>query len=312
MSSTEPACMPYGHWPSPLGIDALFEGAETISCLRPGPVGLFFLLSVPEEGNALALMHLGPAGQRTRVSPAGMNLRSRVHEYAGICYAATDTAVFYCNFSDQRVYRQAFDAGTGSVGTPEPITPAVAGGGLRYADFCVDATRARLLCVREDHRASGEPRNTLVALPCDAPGEGEVLFDGSDFVSSPCVSPDGARLAFQTWSHPAMPWDLTQIQLGAFAADGTLRDLRQVCPERPGALVQPAFSPTGELHFLADWNDWWNLYRLPAGQADTAVDALLPVDAELCGPQWQFGQHAMGGGRIRSPLIRADGGDEFV
>lgn len=286
----------YGHWPSPLGIEALFDGTETFSCLRPAPSGLFFLLSVPEEGNALALMHLAHDGTRTRVSPAGMNLRSRVHEYGGICYTFTATTVFYCNYSDQRVYRQPFDPRTGIQGSAVPLTPEVPGNVLRYADLIVDTTRARLLCVREDHRGEGEARNTLVALPCDGLSDGEVLFDASDFVASPCLSPTSDCLAFQTWSHPAMPWDTTQIHVAGFTGEGQLQDLRQICADRPGALVQPAFSPNGDLFFLADWSDWWNLYHI--GQhpgvdiANAVPEPVMSVAAELCSPQWQLGQHS--------------------
>lgn len=293
----KPACGPHGQWPSPLAIEALFDGTETISWLRPAPSGRFFLLSLPEEGNVLALMHLANDGTRTRVSPAGMNLRTRVHEYGGICYTFTETEVFYCNFSNQRVYRQAFDASTGAAGPALPITPEVAGGALRYADFCVDHTRQRLLCVREDHRGAGEARNTLVALPMEGLHEGEILFAASDFVASPCLSADGSRVAFQTWSHPAMPWDTTRIQLAHLAPDGRLHDAQPICANRPGALVQPRFGPDGALYFLADWSDWWNLYRLSSTLSTRAAaveeaEAVMPIAAEICSPQWQLGQQS--------------------
>lgn len=304
--------LPFGQWPSPLSASSLFEATENISCLRPARAGLFFVLSLPAEGGALALMFLTANGKTVRVSPKGMNLRSQVHEYGGAPYAFDDSTVWYCHFSDQRIYRQAFDQSQADQnnkvsGTPVPITPRTSSATLRYADLIVDARHQRLICVREDHRSDDqnsdakEPTNTLVAIPCGSDHgtgqehEGTVLYGGSDFVASPCLSPDGRWLAFQTWSHPNMPWDNTELRIGRLQADG-LTDLRRVCEERPGALMQPSFSPGGDLCFAADWNDWWNLYLVHAAQLEIPAplcDAkpLLPMEAELCAPQWQFGQH---------------------
>lgn len=304
---------PYGRWPSSLTVESLFVGTETIGYLRPSAHGVFFLLSVPEEGNAQVLMFLptsqsGPVpkqevAQAQRVSPPGFNLRSQVHEYAGISYALSAEAVFFCNFSDQRLYRMDFDQHSMTCGKPVAITPATPGAprALRYADLRVDSSRNRIVCVREDHRdPAAEPRNALVAIPFHVSGEhqgeneGEILFADSDFVASPCLSSDGNLLAFQTWSHPYMPWDITQIRVGELDEHGRLTALRQVCADRPGALVQPSFGPGGELYFIADWSDWWNLYRVSVNVQGTlgAATAVLPVAAEMCAPQWQLGQHS--------------------
>lgn len=300
----KPQILDYGHWPSALSASSLFSASETISCLRAAAAGRYFLLSIPEEGNALALMFLPDQRQPVRVSPPGFNVRSQVHEYGGFPYTFDNQFVYYCNFSDQRVYRQAFDPLTKISGVPVAMTPALPGESraLRYADMIVDARRQRLICVREDHRDNlgdnrSEPANTLVAIPFAEEHEGLVLFANSDFVTSPCLSPDGSRLAFQTWSHPNMPWDDTQIRVAKLAEDGSLHESRQVCPEWPGSLLQPAFSPSGDLYFIADWSDWWNLYRIDTRllqQSDALADAerLLSVDAEICGPQWQSGQHS--------------------
>lgn len=310
-----PQVLEYGHWPSELSAASLFSASESISCLRASAHGMYFLLSMPEEGNALALMFLPVQGDQTpsrptRISPRGFNVRSQVHEYGGFPYAFDDHSVYFCNFSDQRIYRQAFDpflqingeqiGGRQSTDAPIAMTPASPGDSrpLRYADMIVDARRQRLLCVREDHRdTNAEPANTLVAVPFTGEHEGLELFADSDFVTSPCLSPDGNRLAFQTWSHPNMPWDDTQIQVAEVSDDGSLRNCRQMCPEQPGSLLQPAFSPTGDLYFIADWSNWWNLYRIRASALQTSVapahaDRLLEIDAEMCGPQWQSGQRS--------------------
>ena len=90
-----------------------------------------------------------------------------------------------------------------------PITPE---GAWRYADLELDARRGRLLAVREDHTGPGEAVNAIVAIPLDGaagvdPAAVQVLVGGSDFVSSPRLSPDGSRLAWLRWDHPNLPWD---------------------------------------------------------------------------------------------------------
>ncbi len=341
--NSAPFILEYGHWTSPLSAEKVFQASEAVSYMRPCNNGVFFLLSMPQESNSMALMHRSSDGRQTRVSPAGINVRSRVHEYGGLPYAFTDDSVFYCNFRDQAVLKQSFDQHGLEAGPTLVLSPgnAIKSELLRYADFVVDRKRNRLICVREDYRLNDkEPANTLVAIDMDKGGEGEVLFADSDFVASPVVSADGELLAFQTWSHPSMPWDDTQIRIADLDDSGRLSNLRQVlrgeneqgqveqgqgeqgqveksqveqgqgeqgqgeqgqveqdqaeqCGSGSGSLVQPLFNAEGELYFIADWNDWWNLYRVSAEslQQDCRAQAVRPMAAEFCGAQWQLGQH---------------------
>ena len=67
--------------------------------------------------------------------------------------------------------------------------------------------------------------------------------------------------------HPNMPWDDTEL----FVADISwramtiekpqLQNVKAVAGGTNEAIVQPEWSPNGELHFLSDRNDWWHLYR---------------------------------------------------
>ena len=106
--------------------------------------------------------------------------------------------IFFSNFADQRLYRQA------PGGAPEPVTPGNAG--WRYADGLCDAAGRRWIGVHEEHGEGGRVDNTLVALELGAPGPGRTLAQGHDFYASPSLSPDGGRLAWLSWDHPNMPW----------------------------------------------------------------------------------------------------------
>src|SRR5207237_8166008 len=126
------------------------------------------------------------------VSPAGVNVRSRVHEYGGGAYLVAGDLIVFSNFVDGRLYR------VGPERTAEPLTPHAA---LRYADLVLDRERGRILCVREDHTAPGEAVNAIVAVPLDG-GQQDVLVSGADFYSTPRLSPDGRQLAWLSWNHP--------------------------------------------------------------------------------------------------------------
>ena len=186
--------------------------------------------------------------------------------------------LFFSHFADQRLYR--VDPGQ----PPRPITPEATA--LRYADLCADARRGLLWCVREDHRAGGEPRNCLVALHDQGDAEGgQVVAEGHDFYAAPRLSPDGTQLAWLSWNHPDMPWDGCELWLAEVDAQGRLHDARRLAGSRDEAVQQPHWSPDGELHFISDRSGWWNLYRW----GEHGAEALCPMQAEFGQPMWNFG-----------------------
>lgn len=291
----------FGAWESPLCAAILFQGRKTASNPIPFGDGVLFLLSMPDEANAQALMYCNLDGVLTRITPLGFSLRSRVHEYGGLPFGCSDKEIFYCNFKDQEIYRQRFDATTGSIGAPVQLTDSEASA-VRYAELVVDEKRQRLLCVREDHRQSqGKASaviNALVAIPLSGralpvkPDEQSVLFDGTDFVASPTLSTDGDYIAFTTWSHPNMPWDTTQIRVAQFSGQGDLVELIQVDAGQASSKVQPSFDADNHLYFLSDWGDYWNLVTVAAAQlrAGCVSTAVYPIAADCCGAAWELGK----------------------
>ena len=166
-----------------------------------------------------------------------------------------------------------------------------------------------VVCVRERHHPDGQATNELVILPLDGTAPPRVLAGGHDFVASPRVSPDGARLAWLAWDHPNMPWDGTELWTARLTTTG-VADTRLVAGGSDESIFQPEFSPDGRLHFIADRTGWWNLYRL---EDDGTVTALWPREAEFGYPQWLFGfapipvprrrQHRGGLERGRQPRV---------
>ena len=278
----EPVVAPYGAWKSPLTADMLLASALGLGELQWMGRRSTGLSCAPPRVAVVCWCAVPLMAQVADVTPAPFNVRTRVHEYGGGAYLAADGVVYFSNFADQRLYRVR--AG----GAPEPLTPDLPGGVLRYADAALDATRNRLILVREDHRESGqEAKNTLVALALDGENVdgGRVLVAGNDFYATPRLSPDGARLSWLAWNHPNMPWDGTALWVADIAADGSLANARQVAGGENESIFQPSWSPDGELYFISDRSGWWNLYRWRNGQAE----ALAPMEAEFGMPQWQFG-----------------------
>jgi dipeptidyl aminopeptidase/acylaminoacyl peptidase len=232
----------------------------------------------PFERGRIVVCKRSADGTTGDVTPQGFNARSRVHEYGGGQYAVKGGTVFFTNFKDQRLYRQ--DAG----GAPRAITPDA---DIRHADMLVDEQRGRVIAVREDHTiGTPEAVNTIVAVDTDGRREPITVASGNDFYSSPKLSPDGNRIAWQTWNHPDMPWDGSEIWIGELDRDGNMTSSRKVAGGRNESVLEPEWSPAGELYFVSDRNDWWNIYRA-RGEGDEPVCRRA---AEFGAPQWAFGQ----------------------
>ncbi|HIK15604.1 MAG TPA: S9 family peptidase [Leptolyngbyaceae cyanobacterium M33_DOE_097] len=271
---TQPQTAPYGSWRSPITSDLIVAGTIGLGSARFDGSNIYWTELRPTEKGRNVLVRRTPDGQTLDVTPDPFNVRTRVHEYGGGSYLAHQDVVYFSNFSDQRIYRQ-------EVGQlPTPITPEVA---WRYADGVMDATRDRLIYVREDHMGDGEAVNTLVAVPLDG-SEQTVLVSGNDFYAAPRLSPDGTQLAWITWNHPNMPWDSTELWVAEVQPDGRLGQATLVAGGPEESVVQPSWSPDGVLYFVSDRTGWWNLYRWQG-----EVEALYPMAAEFGMPQWVFG-----------------------
>ncbi len=96
-----------------------------------------------------------------------------------------------------------------------------------------------------------------------------------------------------------MPWDGTELWTAELAGDGTLSGDRLVAGGPTESILQPLWSPVGELRFASDRTGWWNLYRQPRTRSsDRAVSGppdarpLVRRDAEFAKVPWVFGlQH---------------------
>ena len=273
---SEPQVVPHGSWRSPISSDLIVRGVVGLKGLALDGQDVYWLESRPGEGGRNAIVRHSPDGRTEDVTPRSFSARTRVHEYGGGDCTAHAGTVYFSNFSDQRLYRQLPGQ------EPQALT---AENDRRYADMMVDASRDRIVAVRENHtNVEREPINELVGIGLENDEE-RVLASGNDFYSSPRVSPDGRRLAWLTWNHPNMPWDGTELWSCELDDDGSPERIERVAGGPEESVFQPEWSPDGTLHFVSDRTGWWNLYRLREG----SLEPLCQKEAEFGVPQWAFG-----------------------
>jgi dipeptidyl aminopeptidase/acylaminoacyl peptidase len=270
---------PHGAWKSPVTVDLLVGATVALSYPDVAPGGTYWLEGRPHEGGRSALVYRPHDGEAVDVVPEGFNVRTRVHEYGGGAYWRHGEVVFASSFDDGRVYRIDGPGAEPRPVTPEPPEPNA----LRYADGVVTPDGRLVVCVRERHDTD-EVLNELVVFPADGSAEPRVIASGHDFYASPRLDPAGTRLAWLSWDHPRMPFDGTELHVGAFAEDGTLSEERLVAGGETESVLDPEWSAAGELHFVSDRTGWWNLY---AARGDH-MRPLCPAEAEFALPWWVF------------------------
>jgi dipeptidyl aminopeptidase/acylaminoacyl peptidase len=301
----EKTVAPYGSWVSPFNIDRLTD--RVVFLIEPDGVDgvRWWIEGRPDEGGRQVLVRRELDGTLTRMTPEGFNARSRVHEYGGTAAFVAGDLILVSDFVTGRLNRVV------RPGELAPLTPERA---WRYADVILDGAHNRLIAVRENHEPDfvakhGEWGNDLVTIDLGS-GDVDVLVEGADFYAAPRLSPDGSTLAWLQWHHPNMPWDGTELQLAAVEVDGSLAEARTIAGSRRDWVSQPRWSPQGVLHFAAEPTGWMNLYRWIDGRIEQVTD----LEAEVVGPDWQFGYctYIFGNGGEILISARAGGRDQLL
>jgi dipeptidyl aminopeptidase/acylaminoacyl peptidase len=264
----------YGTWMSPLTAARVTAGLLRFDHLVVDGDDVYWAEGRATEAGRYVVVRLTRDGRISDATPPTLNVRTRVHEYGGGAFTVHRGIIYLSNFSDQRVFRIDPGGTTQTIGTE----------GCFYADFQASPDGRTLYCVREDHRRTGEPLNSIVRLAVDGSDE-HVIASGADFYSDPAVRPDGARIAWLQWNHPRMPWDGTELYVADVLPDGSLGRQHIVAGGEDESIFQPGWSPAGDLVYVSDRTGWWNLYRAPA-------EPLWPMEAEFGKPLWTFSQSA--------------------
>lgn len=298
---------PYGEWKSPITGDLFTARFVTLSQVRVDGPDTYWVEGHPKENGRCTLLRRRGTGETSEVLPLIEqtrlpDIRTRVHEYGGKAYAVSRGIIVFSDGFDNRVYR--FDVND----TTRGIIPLTTLSKVRYGDFEIDEVRGLVYAVAEDHRDGGDPRNSLVAIPLDgSAGRNDraiiTIFDGSDFVASPVLSPDGTRMAWLSWNHPDMPWTRSCLHVGSVDFEGkisasvTIVDTPEVC------VYEPRWTLNGQLIHVDDSTGWANLFRTEGFEWREGEEpdewmnrlrtrAMHPGRRAFSHPHWRLGLHS--------------------
>ena len=302
---------PFGSWPSPITAKFITQTGVKLGGLSVDDAGaLHWLEARPQEGGRQVVVRHSPdtAGASARgaidVTPAGTNVRTRVHEYGGGAHVLAPKVagggVIYSDFATQRLFWIKEGA------EPMALTPesdAFPNGRYRFADGCVYPSGRSIAIIREDHGEKGDRKpsevvNELVSIALDGSGEMVLLASGRDFYSNPRVSPSGELLAYICWDHPSMPWDTTELRVASLAGAATHDTSKHILAagaDGDTSVMQPAWHASGALYYMADASGFYQLMRVPPPAA--GATSLPPAEARTSGdvdfggsaPGWRFG-----------------------
>ncbi len=265
------------------------RGALRLSAPRLEGNRLFWLEGRPTEGGRQVVM-VGTLCRTqgleaiSEASPAGRNVRSRVHEYGGGEYAVWRDRFFFVDDADGQIY------GGRIGGATQPLTRSQS----CYADLVPSPDGRWLLAIEECPREEAEPENRLIAIALtespgaagfSSDGEPRVVAAGHDFYASPCFAPSGDRIAFLCWDHPNMPWNATALEVLTWTAEGPNSVARKLAGGPAESLFQPRFDASGRLFVVSDQSGWWNLVQV----GDSGTQAVQREASEIGHPQWVFG-----------------------
>lgn len=271
---------PYGTWKSP--INARMLSGKILRLMQPRLVGniAYWVESRPTEKGRNVLVRCTPSGRPTAVTGKKYDVVSRVHEYGGGAFAVHGDKAWIVNKPDQGIYEFA--------PRRQPFC-VIQEDSLRFADLQYDTHRNRIVCIAERSGARlKQPENSLVSIDLED-GSLQTLAAGYDFYSSPRLSTLGSQLCWLAWNHPNMPWDGTELFVAQCNPDGNLINARVIAGNEDESVFQPEWVRAGELVYVSDRSNWWNLYHWNGESRP-----VLRMNAEFGLPQWVFGMSTYG------------------
>lgn len=265
---------PYGTWQSEITAELIASKTITFTNIVADQTDIYCAEMRPNENGRIAIVKYTADGQKHTVLPEGYSARTRVHEYGGQAFTVHQQTIYFVNYADQNLYKiQANQA-------PQQITKH----NIRFAELKM--TEHGLLAVAERHTIDTAQVENFLALVDPDTGVVQELATGFDFYAAPTLSPNN-KLAWICWNHPNMPWNNNQLWV-ADLVDGRLINQQQLLKsELQQAFFQPQWDRNGDLYYVSDLHNWWNLYKWQV--TTDRHTQLCNLAAEFAQPLWQLG-----------------------
>ena len=251
----------------------------SIGCLRSAGDCLFWIEGRPELAGARVVVRLEPGGEPHVVSPDGLSLSSRVHEYGGgamtVIGSADAPMVVGVRTGDQAIV--SFEPGEK---TPRVhfVEHGTAFGGLtRGPGFSVVA-------VREHHDDDHAGRRDLVLVDLER-SRVNSLVSGRDFYSDPIWDAESGRIWWCAWDHPSMPWDASELWTAVLEADGVVSGAVRLAGGPTSPASQPSLLGVGEVGFAWEQEAPAQLWSWSEG---SGLAQRARSDGEVSQPPWSL------------------------
>ena len=138
----------FGKWPS--GVSAEFVADKALRFQNVQALGddLYWSEQHPEQDGRVTIMRARFNGQVHELIKSPWSACTKVHEYGGSAFLATDKTLFFVNAEDQQIWTLNNRPDSGDIplppNTPKQMTHSPA---WRFADLTYDAQRQQLICV---------------------------------------------------------------------------------------------------------------------------------------------------------------------
>ena len=97
----------YGSWKSPITGDLIVSDSIRLGSIVLDGDDIYWSEGRPSEGGRNVIVRRNADGTIIDMTPALVQCRTRVHEYGGGAFTVKDGTIYFTNFADQRLYRQA-------------------------------------------------------------------------------------------------------------------------------------------------------------------------------------------------------------
>ena len=285
--------VPYHKWTSNITPEQVFQESITFYNVKVVNKNIYWSELRPAENGRIAIVCRSKKENIFDILPKDVNVRSRVHEYGGLCWEVDEEYIYYVNFEDQRLYKKKI----GADGTPIPLTPEknMDGSLGKYAAPFLTPDGKTLVFVYEKEFIDKENENYIAVIDVtkDSIQEPNIIVEGNDFYFDPIISVDGRQLAWLQYNHPNMPWNSTELVLADFK-DGKIVDgSKKIIAGGEGiSICAIRFDRQGRLYFVLDEVDqpedsprnWWNFYIYENDE----IRAITQENVEFGLPMWVF------------------------